>query len=96
MEMSQGLKAGVEILDSFMESLGFVYTQISAGAGSGGSFASGEFRRGDRRLELHFLYSLGLVTYRHPAEWHRSAIPRLSGALPRCKACRCPCADRRD
>jgi hypothetical protein len=46
-----------------MRSHGFVYTQTSVGVGSGGSFASGEFRRGDRRLELHFRYSLGLVTY---------------------------------
>jgi hypothetical protein len=62
-EIPQGLKAGLEILDSFMQSLGFVYTQTSAGVGSGGSFAAEEFRRGDRRLELHFRYSLGLVTY---------------------------------
>lgn len=33
------------------------------GSGSGGAFAHGEFVLGDRRLELHFRYSLGLVTY---------------------------------
>jgi len=59
----QALKAGVEILDHLMRSHGFVYTSTSAGVGSGGSFASGEFHRGDRTLELHFRYSLGLVTY---------------------------------
>ena len=35
----------------------------SAGASSGGDFASGEYSRADRRLELHFRSSLGLVTY---------------------------------
>jgi hypothetical protein len=46
-----------------MRSHEFGYSQTSVGSGSGGSFASGEFRRGDRGLELHFRYSLGLVTY---------------------------------
>jgi hypothetical protein len=62
-EAQPTLKAGVEILDDFMRTHGFVYTPTSAGVGSGGSFAAGEFRRGDRTLELHYRYSLGLVTY---------------------------------
>src|SRR4051812_30526515 len=33
------------------------------GVGSGGAFAWGAFVREDRRLELHFRWSLGLVTY---------------------------------
>lgn len=36
---------------------------MEVGRGSGGEFAYGEYARGDRRLELHFRYSLGLVTY---------------------------------
>jgi len=90
-EISQGLKAGVEILDSFMQSLAFVYTPISAGVGSGGTFAGGEFRREDRRLELHFRYSLGLVTYHvgNPALSHEdymwcapaSIAPRAQNAF---------------
>jgi hypothetical protein len=62
-EPQQMLRAGVEILDDLMRSHGFVYTPTTAGVGSGGPFAAGEFRRLDRRLELHYRYSLGLVTY---------------------------------
>jgi hypothetical protein len=57
------LKAGVELLNETMLSCGFVYTPTSAGRGSGGAFAAGEFRRDDRKLELHYRYSLGLVSY---------------------------------
>jgi hypothetical protein len=57
------LQAGVAVLNPLMRSHGFVYSSTSEGVGSGGSFASGEFRRGDRKLELHFRHSLGLVTY---------------------------------
>jgi len=62
-DVSEILKAGVAILDDLMRSYGFVYASTSAGVGSGGSFSGGELRRADRRLELHFRYSLGLVTY---------------------------------
>jgi hypothetical protein len=46
-----------------MLSCGFVYSPTFAGKGSGGMFATGEFRRDNRRLELHYRYSLGLVSY---------------------------------
>jgi hypothetical protein len=62
-EPQQLLKAGVEILDDVMRSHGFDYTPTAAGVGSGGSYATGEFRRGNRSLELHYRYSLGLVSY---------------------------------
>lgn len=42
---------------------GFQFVLETSGKGSGGEFASGSYRRDDRRLELHFRYSLGLVTY---------------------------------
>ncbi len=42
---------------------GFEFVQTEDGDGSGGPFASGEFLRGDRRLELHVRSSLGLVRY---------------------------------
>ena len=58
----QVLTAGVQLLDSLMQSYGFVYTATTVGVGSGGAFAAGEFRRGDRSLELHYRYSLGLVS----------------------------------
>ncbi len=63
LEPQQMLKDGVEILDGVMRSHGFVYAPTAVGVGSGGSFAAGEFRRGNRTLELHYRYSLGLVTY---------------------------------
>lgn len=36
---------------------------VASGSSSSGAFAQGEFVRGERRLELHFRRSLGLVTY---------------------------------
>jgi hypothetical protein len=60
----QTLCSGVEILDGFMRSHGFLYTPTTAGNSSGGLFAAGEFRRANRALELHYRDSLGLVTYR--------------------------------
>jgi hypothetical protein len=62
-EPQELLKAGVEILDDLMRSHGFEYMPTAVGVGSGGSYATGEFRRGNRSLELHYRYSLGLVTY---------------------------------
>jgi hypothetical protein len=47
---------------------GFQFVPTGSGVGSGGHYATGEFRRGDRRLELHFRYSLGLVAYHIGAE----------------------------
>ena len=57
------LEQGAEILASALVPHGFRFTLISCGSSSGGSFACGEFLRSDRRLELHFRHSLGLVTY---------------------------------
>lgn len=42
---------------------GFEFIETDDGAGNGGTFASGEFLRGDRRLELHVHSSLALVRY---------------------------------
>src|SRR5437868_689109 len=57
------LLEGCKILDAVMKPHGFNFVGGLTGKGSGGYFASGEYVRGDRRLELHFRYSLGLVTY---------------------------------
>ena len=57
------LKAGVGILDVLMKQHQFFASTSITGQGSGGTFASTEFIRGDRKLEIHFRYSLGLVTY---------------------------------
>ncbi len=46
-----------------MSSHGFAFACGEPEDSSGGRFAKCEFQRGDRRLEFHFRYSLGLVTY---------------------------------
>jgi len=57
------LDRGVAELAKVLEPAGFVFIDGGEDAGSGGSSASGDFIRGDRRLELHVRSSLGLVRY---------------------------------
>jgi len=57
------LLAGVTLIDPVMVPHGFRFEVRQSGKGSGGPFAWGEYVRGDRRLELHFRWSLGMVTY---------------------------------
>jgi len=57
------LERGVAELAEVLGPAGFEFVQTEDGDGSGGPFASGEFLRGDRRLELHVRSSLGLVRY---------------------------------
>jgi|SRR6185503_4264628 len=63
MNPRETLIAGSEILESVMRPHGFIFVEGPSGRSNYGNFASGDFVRGDRRLELHFRYSLGLVTY---------------------------------
>jgi len=63
MDVLETLKAGVLILNDLMAGHRFSHSLTGAGKGSGGTFASAEFHRGNRRLELHLRYSLGLVAY---------------------------------
>jgi hypothetical protein len=58
------LNAGARDLAAAVVPEGFTFVGTGAGQGSGGEFASGAYRRDDRRLELSFRNSLGLVTYR--------------------------------
>jgi hypothetical protein len=51
------------MLNQVLAPHGFRFVENVSGVGSGGEFATGEFRRGNRRLELHFRGSLGLVSY---------------------------------
>ena len=46
-----------------MSEHGFSFTDGHSGRGSGGPYASGAYVNGDRKLEIHYRYSLGLVTY---------------------------------
>lgn len=57
------LLRGVAELAGVLEPAGFEFIQSDEGVDSGGPFASGEFLKGDRRLELHVRNSLGLVRY---------------------------------
>ncbi|MEQ1521036.1 MAG: hypothetical protein ABL936_07175 [Aestuariivirga sp.] len=60
---SEVLEIGQRIIAKFLEPFGFVWFRGDSGKGSGGQFASGFFERGDRRLELHYRWNLGLVSY---------------------------------
>jgi hypothetical protein len=57
------LSKGVKVLKPLLQSKGFRFRFGREGEGSGGPFACGEFVRRDRRFELHFRGSLGLVRY---------------------------------
>lgn len=62
------LRQGSELLKPLFSGHGFALVPLSKGKSSGGQFASAEFRRGDRSLEVHFRFSLGMVTYRLGSE----------------------------
>ncbi len=57
------LLKGAAVLATVLTPHGFIFQLKGNGKGSGGDFAFGEFSRENRILELHFRYSLGLVTY---------------------------------
>jgi hypothetical protein len=57
------LLAGSVILEPVLSPHGFRFEFRDAGKGAEGFFAWGEFVHCDRRLELHYRFSLGLVTY---------------------------------
>lgn len=62
------LEQGVADLTQVLGPAGFEFIQTEDDLTSGGSLASGEFLRGDRRLELHVRSSLVLVRYHFGAE----------------------------
>ena len=62
-EAIENLRRGTDILSAVLAPHGFSRSPIKSGPSSGGMFASCEFARGDRRLQLHFRWSLGLVSY---------------------------------
>jgi len=57
------LERGVAELAAVLGPAGFEFIQSDEGTDSGGPFASGEFLKGDRRLELHVRSSLAGVRY---------------------------------
>ncbi|HJZ65193.1 MAG TPA: hypothetical protein VKD70_12800 [Candidatus Acidoferrum sp.] len=60
---SEILEHGCSILDPVLLKYGLRRAQLVSGKSSGGPFASTTYTNGNRNLELHFRYSLGLVTY---------------------------------
>jgi hypothetical protein len=63
----QILKEGRRFIDPIMETNGFQWQPGLAGKSTGGYSDSGQYVKDNRRLELHFRHSLGLVNY-HIAE----------------------------
>ena len=57
------IKEGCTLLDPILNQHGFQLRSVESGKGSGGCFARAEYQNGDRTLELHYRFSLGLVTY---------------------------------
>ena len=75
------LREGCAILDPLMNEHGFSFIDGDSGRGSGGPFASGSYVNADRKLEIHFRHSLGLVTYhfKHASIDHESYMRTLLG-----------------
>ena len=63
MNALETLRQGIDILSPVMRAHGFEYREEGSGRGSGGEFARGRFKKGDRILEIHFRHHVGLVDY---------------------------------
>lgn len=59
----EALLQGADMLRPLFSEHGFAFELLGEGRGSGGEFAYAEFSKGERRIEFHFRYSLGMVTY---------------------------------
>jgi len=78
------LLAGAEILAPVLRPHGFVFKLEVHDKGSGGPFASGAYCKDNRRLELHFRYSLGMVSYHiGPDSLDHETYMRLLGVYGR-------------
>ena len=60
---SEILREGRAALDPVLNAHGFSFKEGPAARSCGGPFASGTYVSGNRTLEIHFRFSLGLVTY---------------------------------
>ena len=63
MNPKEELINGVKELEPILKPYGFRFILETEGLSSGGHSAGGAFVAGNKRLELHFRYSLGLVSY---------------------------------
>lgn len=57
------LNEGALILGEVLTPNGFVFAPVAHGNGSGGPAAQGRFVRGTQTIDLHFRWTLGLVSY---------------------------------
>jgi len=57
------LREGCGLLEPVMRRHGFSFKEGPAGVSSGGPSASGVYVNENQKLEIHFRFSLGLVTY---------------------------------
>jgi hypothetical protein len=75
------LREGRSVLDPVMHRHGFSFKDGLAGSSSGGPSASGVYVNGNRKLEIHFRFSLGLVTYHFGRTYmdHESYMHTLLG-----------------
>jgi hypothetical protein len=81
---SELLARGAAELAEVLGPAGFAFAETEEGIGSGEALATGEFRKGDRRLELHVRSSLGLVRYHFGDEtMSHEALVRGMRALER-------------
>ena len=73
------MKSGAAILSPLLTSYGLHFRIGPEGRGSGGLSCEAEFSDGVRVLELHFRYSLGLVTYHRAGQKvsHRAYMKAL-------------------
>ena len=81
MNAIDALREGRKHLDPVLRLNGFSFVEGPSGPSSGGPFASGAYVSGDRKLEIHFRHSLGLVTYHMGTLWadHESYMRALLG-----------------
>jgi len=89
MTPAEALEEGRRILEPVLVANGWQFVRGPTGTGSGGHFARGDFVRENRRLELHFRRSLGLVTY-HVGELALSHEAYMEALLGRRGASRYP------
>ncbi len=58
------LEKGAEILNPKLQPLDFTFSIVEHGKGSGGNFAVGSFKNGDREIRIWFRFEVGGVSYR--------------------------------
>ncbi len=64
MSPEAALEKGADILSPKLQPLGFSFSIVEHGKGSGGDFAVGSFKNGDREIRIWFRFEVGSVGYR--------------------------------